>query len=578
MKFQDRVCSRTKPKVVSIESKPSRAVWKACLFAILILVLVHVHGEPTFAAGDQESTTSDAHEVWETFTNRSEISSLSYDEKRKLLWIGTSGGALMFDTSTYQSTHYTSDAGLASNVINDVLVDGQFVWFATPAGLTRRSYDGEWHTFTQANSELVNDEVSSISRGDEGLWIGTGAGLSLMRSQSEWERFTKESTGGGLATDELQIVLAQGHELWVGTWNGGLIHRNIAGTWTQYSSESQPSDGNSLTSNNVRALALDQADGLWIGSLGRWDQILQQWFPGAASRFSPLKSTWSPLTTNDGLIHEFINDIAAVSDGSMWIATEGGLTRHSNVGQRVKNYGLFNGLPEIRVRAVEDGDSDHIWIGTATGLVRYLKRDESFTPIPLVPSEIASASVNALADDAKQMRLWTGTQDGSSYIETDHSIRQVELGQGRPQRWINDVAIDPESGTAWHCSGIYDPSFAAAQQFVGGGLSAVGESDTMLFNHLLESQGLANDLCFTAEIDPGSRELWVGTWDGVSRVQLGAGAPSDAQFIDPPLKSSGALIEESGGNQIMAEEATRYLSPWLPMGPTVSVQNSPYMV
>jgi len=53
------------------------------------------------------------------------------------LWIGTSGGAVLVRLADFYTEHYTKADGLAGNQVYKVIVDGDWVWFATDYGLTK---------------------------------------------------------------------------------------------------------------------------------------------------------------------------------------------------------------------------------------------------------------------------------------------------------------------------------------------------------------------------------------------------------------------------------------------------------
>jgi ligand-binding sensor domain-containing protein len=75
--------------------------------------------------------------------------------------------------SSYRRTTFTTEDGLAANVINDFLQarDG-FLWIATYTGLTR--FDGQHFTRTA----FPHVSIYSMAEGRDGdLWLGTKAGV-----------------------------------------------------------------------------------------------------------------------------------------------------------------------------------------------------------------------------------------------------------------------------------------------------------------------------------------------------------------------------------------------------------------
>lgn len=54
-----------------------------------------------------------------------------------LLWIGTDNGVLRYDRVNKLWVEYYTDQGLIDNYINDMKLEGDHIWFATPEGVTR---------------------------------------------------------------------------------------------------------------------------------------------------------------------------------------------------------------------------------------------------------------------------------------------------------------------------------------------------------------------------------------------------------------------------------------------------------
>lgn len=55
----------------------------------------------------------------------------------KLLWIGTDNGVLRYNRVNRLWETYTTNDGLIDNYINDMMLEGDYIWFATPEGVTR---------------------------------------------------------------------------------------------------------------------------------------------------------------------------------------------------------------------------------------------------------------------------------------------------------------------------------------------------------------------------------------------------------------------------------------------------------
>src|SRR5262249_911125 len=96
--------------------------------------------------------------------------------------------------------------------------------------------------------------------------------------------------------------------------------------------------------------------GLWIG-----------FFLGGIAYFAD-GQVHASYVTADGLGEGTVTDLHLDPDGTLWAATEGGLSRLNN--GRVGPLTAQNGLPCDAVNWVIEDDAHSFWLGMACGLVR----------------------------------------------------------------------------------------------------------------------------------------------------------------------------------------------------------------
>jgi ligand-binding sensor domain-containing protein/serine phosphatase RsbU (regulator of sigma subunit) len=114
----------------------------------------------------------------------------------------------------------------------------------------------------------------------------------------------------------------------------------------------------------------------------------------------------TPITVEDGLSQNEVYDILQDRRGSLWFATQEGITVYNGVDFKYIND--ENGLESNIVYSLYEDVKGHIWIGTHKGLTVYDGKDfRTYTTDDGLTSNI----VKAIFEDVNS-RLWIGTQYG----------------------------------------------------------------------------------------------------------------------------------------------------------------------
>ncbi len=131
----------------------------------------------------------------------------------------------------------------------------------------------------------------------------------------------------------------------------------------------------------------------------------------------------------------------AAQDGSWWFGTDAGLL-HDDGTRWVFFTAEDMGLPEARIRALWEGPSGQVWVGTLRGAA--VLEAAGWRALP----ELAEVAVFAITGDAQ--RVWFGTDAGLSWLERDTQqwthLSRAELNL----TWggVADVLVD-RNGTVW---------------------------------------------------------------------------------------------------------------------------------
>lgn len=200
-------------------------------------------------------------------------------------------------------TTWTTADGLPSDDLRDVAVAGDgTIWLATGAGVV--SFNGTtFTTYNTGNSPgLASNDVYAIAATAGGIiWAGTDFGASRYNG-SAWVTFT---TADGLGDNEIKnIKQAPNTDVWFATINGAT--RYSASTFTAFGAPNIPFGG-----------------ATHVAFAGNGDVLLSGGLGGVIVYNG---STFTAITTANGLLSNRIRSIAVDAQQQKWVATAEGIS------------------------------------------------------------------------------------------------------------------------------------------------------------------------------------------------------------------------------------------------------------
>ncbi|MDQ3261767.1 MAG: regulator, partial [Pseudomonadota bacterium] len=311
----------------------------------------------------------------------------------KVLWVGTSGGVIRYDTTTDQFKLYDNKNGLLSNGVFHVSKLNGRVLVGTYGGGMALYDDGRdnWENFNipEGLADAFVYDVLALRNGD--VWIATWSGANRVRGgalkdRSKWDIFTAENTDGGLPNNWV-YGLAEGKngELWLAT-EGGLarVHENKWDNWNhekglgadyervkndlQFKSDLAPYSEHhanqkkemglqgvdvAYNPNYIVSLVVDRNGVVWAGTWG-----------GGLSRFDG--ATWKTYTVQDGLPGNHVFMLHLDAKGALWIGTNNGLAKRT--GDKFQILTTADGLFSNTVFSMATGADDRLWVGSYGGV------------------------------------------------------------------------------------------------------------------------------------------------------------------------------------------------------------------
>ncbi len=328
---------------------------------------------------------------WQTFTVESTGGALINDHIFFLeadgdsLWIGTEEGLILYHEGTWRS--WTEAEGLPWRVVMGIAKDKKTgeLWLALFGEGIARFSGGHFEHYTQMNSGLLNDVVYGVDIEGDNVWVATTAGISRYNQVTgEWAAFNEKHA----PMEEVWTynVDATPEKVYFAVWGGGILEWDVATqSWLEY-----------IDPDGEMEIDLYRDDGVVhviTTSASYVDEVLWASTYFGLSRYDG--RNWRGYMDHDsGLPSLFINLAVGRSGTSCYSCTDKGLavlvdfatdtwvtyqrdteeaetwTAHVKVGnEEVSAVSTTLDLPNHFTIAVEFMGDD-LWIGTGHGLAR----------------------------------------------------------------------------------------------------------------------------------------------------------------------------------------------------------------
>ncbi|MFH0755999.1 MAG: two-component regulator propeller domain-containing protein [Bacteroidota bacterium] len=236
------------------------------------------------------------------------------------LWLATDAGAY---NSTAQYLLTEENSGLSRNPVTHLNFDHKLTgYFATREGLDILVLS-EWTHTTGLNDLFLDFEITDLGTATNGYTYVTTLGGGIERFKMDADGISGatriDTDWSWLASDNILTVCIDDTVQAYGTDRGAALHFSeyTKWDWEVYST----ADG--LINDTVQAIVRDNAKNWWFGT------------NGGVSRFD--EATWTAFTVEThGLISNHIRFMAVDTDGSIWLATDLGLSHLT--GDQILNF------------------------------------------------------------------------------------------------------------------------------------------------------------------------------------------------------------------------------------------------
>ena len=456
------------------------------------------------------------------------IRSLAVDSSNRLL-IGSEPGFSILNADRTSLISHPSTAiakKLSSLTVRAIHIDSDnTIWLGTAMeGLLQlTSVDSRilnikhYRHDANVSTSLGHDNITSITRDHTGdLWVSTlGGGASRMNPTTQHFKNYRHNPHDDSSLGQntvWEIREDSQNNLWLSTDHGGLNRFNREEDSFLRLMHS-PHDNTTLLTNNVRSVFEDRDNNLWVSTYPLGVNVIT----AGSTQFTHLKHMQDQPTS---LSHSGILTFANSQEGHLWVGTEGGLSALNPDTLESWHYTAEPGTPgKLQFNAVlsiAEQETGELWVGTWSGGLHKknpaTQHFEHFAPNPRGDDgkSINSAYIWALQLDGNN--LWIGTET--------HGVNRYNL---ETQEFDYIPPKTPADNR--HVSGAHVKDFAIDHNkylwvatFSGLDMFDVAREEITHFYHDEEDSNSIISNRTTALLVDNKNQLWVGTQDGITRL------------------------------------------------------------
>ena len=339
------------------------------------------------------------------------------------LLCGTDQGIYTYNISTGATTrfdHPTDDLyGLSDVIVNELLWDrDSTLWVMTEMGgvnyLPNQRASVQTMHLPKRTADSQRKMIRAVCETPSGdLWVGSDEGLFY------YDRTKQELSTAGFpdVRQEINVLMLDGDDLWIGTRHEGIIVMNTATRQLrryQYSADRPYT----VTSNEINSLLRTRSGDIYVGtswSLCRFDRQTENfmWYAEIGSM------------TN-------VTHLCEDQNGCVWAASSNhGLFQQTAPRQGFRNYNYNRQVPgAITSNYVSTVFCDHsgvIWVATnGGGLCRFRPESADFESFGSDGSVLQAKPVYFIVEDNRH-NLWLGSEDGMLMIDSTRASSRVPM-------------------------------------------------------------------------------------------------------------------------------------------------------
>ena len=276
-----------------------------------------------------------------------------YKENNGVLWLGTyDKGLTKYDPLTDIFTNFLTD---------DFIIDGESI---KEKNRLLKKYDKRKSKKLTKIQYLSHNRIYALHRDkSKRLWIGTGGGgLNVLNiGTGDISKFTNDPEDiNSISSNNLRCIFEDTKgRIWIGTEDAGLnLYKK--GKFTRYLSDEN--DIFSIGGNDIRSIVEDKNGYLWIGTFG-----------DGLNKFDPENNKFTRYFHENSLSSNSIYSLYLDDDSKLWIGTSDGLNMLDIPSNRFEQFNKNSGLPSKSIYTILDDHNGNLWLSTNKGISRLNK-------------------------------------------------------------------------------------------------------------------------------------------------------------------------------------------------------------
>ncbi|MCW3085728.1 MAG: hypothetical protein JWP12_3094 [Bacteroidetes bacterium] len=425
-----------------------------------------------------------------------------YEDRHNNIWIGTESGMSMFNGETFKN--YSIINGLAGNTVNAITQDSAGgVWIATSEGLSKLKNE-KFINHTVEEGLLDNEITTVICDKRNNIWLGTNKGIARVK-RFEFKNYTIRKE----VNSNLVNCIYQDYEqnIWIGTYNG--LYKYRSDLFEVYS------DNEGLTNNFVYTITRDNQDRLIVGTKD-------------GGVYKEGEEKFINYSTKDGLPDKDIKACFKEDDGTILLGTSNGVSVYDGKKFRVDK--RFDDLRAESVNVFYKDSKGNLWIGVNDAVYKYYK--DSVTKYKPV-SPVNSYTVDGIYEDING-NIWFGTYLGGLFLFDGKNFTEQSRKLGFKSDSFFTILADNDGV-------LYFSSFNGVYVY---------NTKTKQTDNFGKAEGISSELVYTMAFNNDKTELWVGTNQGLSKIDIARYKKTGEKIITTYGKDEGFSGVECNTNGI----------------------------